>query len=140
MYDEIRLDRQLTRADRLLHPFQLAHASKTLPFLIPKLENTENEPILSGGSTRKSESTQNEPISPPSVTPSAVEGLHRRFRTLSANAFVIPFTAVSSSIDAALMRLIEPKCLSNAVRLAGPMPGMASNADLIVRFVRTLRL
>ena len=45
---EMRLDRQLTRAYRLLFQLQLAQSSKTLPILISKLENMENEPIHIG--------------------------------------------------------------------------------------------
>lgn len=41
---EMRLDRQLTRAYRLLFQLQLAQSSKTLPILISKLENGKNEP------------------------------------------------------------------------------------------------
>ena len=45
MHYEMRLDRQLTRALRLLYHLQLMQTAKTLPILSTEDENPQNEPI-----------------------------------------------------------------------------------------------
>ncbi len=45
MYYETRLDRQLTRAYRLLNHLQLMQASQSPPNLLSELKNTQNDPI-----------------------------------------------------------------------------------------------
>ena len=78
---EMRLDRQLTRAYRLLFHLQLVHASKTLPASSSEHEKSQNEPIckprfdcaqhdIRKSRSEKSDLSQNEPISdrPPSRT------------------------------------------------------------------------
>ena len=45
MHYEMRLDRQLTRALRLLYHLQLMQTAKSLPILSTEDENPQNEPI-----------------------------------------------------------------------------------------------
>jgi hypothetical protein len=59
--------------------------------------------------------------------------------TCSAAARVMPGTAASSSTDAWRMASSELKCLSNACRRRGPMPGISSNVEVKVDFWRRER-
>src|SRR5664280_1633200 len=59
--------------------------------------------------------------------------------TLSASAGLIPGTALNSNTVAFLIISTEPKCFKRALRLAGPIPGMESNAEAMPSLVRRAR-
>ncbi len=55
---------------------------------------------------------------------------------LLRDAGPMPLTAVSSSMLAARVFFTDPKCLSRAVRLDSPRPGIASSTELVIAFAR----